>query len=310
MYNISRIFCKYACCRLKKTSKLLIYQIIFSHLHAYTPFYSAIVFDCKKQKILHNHFADVPLPPASLTKMMTILLTFDAINQGKLTLDTQIVCSHNAASQPSSKLWVHAGEKITVRDALNALIICSANDIAVALAEHIAGSEQDFVKRMNTKAQSLLMHDTVFQTATGLHRKGQYSSAKDMLRLVNALLSKRYERFYHLFSQKKFERRKGEYRYSTNKVLGKKCGDIIIDGLKTGYTYASGFNLAISGVNAHNQRFVVIVMGAPSQNWRNERILHLLESIISNKHPTLKQPAYSRQEHRKLLDGESRIRGN
>lgn len=292
---------------LKSRINQLIFQIIFMcycsimRIHAYAPFYSAIVFDCEKQKILHNHFADVQLPPASLTKMMTILLIFDEINNGKLTLDTTIVCSKNAASQPASKLWVYPGEKITVRDALHALIICSANDIAVALAEHISGSEKNFVRRMNTKAQSLLMHDTVFQTATGLPRKGQYSSAKDMLRLVNALLSKRYVHFYPLFSQKKLARRKGGYRYNTNKVLGKKCGDIVIDGLKTGYTYASGFNLAISGVNEQKQRFVVIVMGAPSKHWRNERILHLLESIISNRHPIPKQPSYARTDHKKLL---------
>jgi len=230
--------------------------------------YAAIVVDAKSGEVLYSNHGDSPRYPASLTKMMTLYLTFEALSSGKLRLSDRVVFSPRAAAQAPTKLGVAAGDSITVEEAVEGMAIKSANDASTAMAERLGGSEARFTALMTLRAQELGMQNTRFVNPNGLPDTRQISTARDMAILSRALM-RDYPQYYHYFSQPGFYFR-GRYVKGHNHLLG---GGI--DGLKTGYTRTSGFNIAISGVR-DNRRLVVVVMGGPSAASRDQHAEDLL----------------------------------
>ena len=197
--------------------------------------YASIVVDADTLEIIHARQIDEKRFPASLTKVMTLYLTFDALNEGRLKLKEQVSVSQHAAQTPPSKLGLKAGQKISVEDLIQALAVKSANDAAVVLAERLAGSEDAFAIRMTAKAKSLGMMRTTFKNPHGLPHPEQKSSARDMAKLASNIL-KNHRRYYHYFGQTHFSYKGTKYK-NTNKLLHWLDG---VDGFKTGYTRASG----------------------------------------------------------------------
>jgi D-alanyl-D-alanine carboxypeptidase (penicillin-binding protein 5/6) len=231
---------------------------------------TSIVMDANTGEILFSERADSPRYPASVTKVMTFYLAFEALAAGRLHLDDQVVVSPLAAAQPPTKLGLRAGETISVRDALNGMAVHSANDMAVAIAEKIGGNESRFAEMMTLKAQQLGMQNTRYVNANGLPDNRQVSSARDIAILTRALLHD-YPQYYGFFSQQNFTYR-GKTMVNTNHLLGKMPG---VDGVKTGFTNAAGFNLDASAVrNGH--RLIAVVMGSSSGTVRNENVEGLL----------------------------------
>ncbi len=219
-------------------------------------------------------YADAPgmvRAPASLTKMMTMFLAFEAMGDGRLTPSSAITISRAAARQPASRLGIAAGKSLTLRDALGVIAVNSSNDVTVALAERLAGSEKAFVARMNAKARQLGMRDTSFANATGLKNPGNRTTARDMARLSLALI-RRFPGNYAYFSTRKVTWQTRVMR-NHNHLLGKVAG---VDGIKTGYTVDAGYNLAASA-RRDGKRIVVIVLGARTAAARDARVANLLE---------------------------------
>lgn len=236
---------------------------------------AAIVIDANTGATLHESAADGRRFPASLTKMMTIYLVFEQLRQRRLSLDTPIRFSHRAASQQPSKLGLAPGETITVRDAISALITKSANDVATAVAEHIAGSEAAFARRMTAKARELGMARTVFRNASGLPDRLQVTTARDMARLGLALQDN-FPKRYRMFAQRRFAY--GGRRYKNhNRLLGRFPGT---DGIKTGYTRASGFNITTS-VRRNGKHVVGVVIGQRTGRIRDAVMRKLLVKALA-----------------------------
>lgn len=233
--------------------------------------YAAFVMDAYTGTVLHNENANKSLHPASLTKMMTLLMVFEAIEQHKLKLYDRVMVSRHAASMIPSKIGVPAGSTIKVRDAIQALTVKSANDIAVALAEKLGGSEKNFAKMMTRKARQIGMRNTRFTNASGLHDKRQISTARDMATLARVLMID-YEKYYPYFSKQEFRYRGKTYK-SHNKLLKSYPG---MDGFKTGYIRASGFNLVSSAVRDEN-RLIGVVFGGKTGNLRNDQMEMVLD---------------------------------
>ena len=234
--------------------------------------FSAIVIDAGTGTTLYSANAEQTRFPASLTKMMTVYLLFQALESGKISRDTPIPVSRNAASKPASKLYLKAGSTIPVDTAIRALVVKSANDVATAVAEFLAGgSEERFGEIMTQQARALGMSRTRFTNASGLPDPNQVTTATDMARLAVALKS-RYPQYYSYFSLRSFEYN-GKTIRGHNKALDMIPG---ADGLKTGYTRASGFNLATSA--RRNGRYLVgVVMGEDTSKIRDQRMTQLIE---------------------------------
>ena len=222
--------------------------------------------------------------PASLTKMMTLYLLFDALERGKTRMNATITLSRHAARQPPSRLGLGRGGHILVRDAIQALAVKSANDIAVAVAEHVGGSEAKFVRQMNRTAKRLGMRRTHYQNASGLHHSRQVTTARDMAIMAVALM-RDFPQYYHYFSQKRFRYGKRTYANS-NHMLGVYPG---MDGVKTGYIYKAGFNL-VTSVRRGERRVIAVVMGANSSALRTRIMTGVLDSAWAR----LKRPKRSR----------------
>ena len=234
------------------------------------PKYTAIVMDAGTGEILYNERADGVRYPASVTKVMTLYLAFEALAQGRLHLDDEIVISPHAAAQPATKLGLRAGETIRVRDAMFAMTVHSANDMAVAMAEKLGGTESRFAQMMTLKAQQLGMSNSHYVNANGLPDSRQVTSAHDIAILTRAVLHD-FPQYYSFFSQQSFSYR-GRTMVNTNHLLGKMPG---VDGLKTGFTNAAGFNLDASAMrNGH--RLIAVVMGSTSSAVRNANVEGLL----------------------------------
>jgi D-alanyl-D-alanine carboxypeptidase len=233
--------------------------------------YASLIVNASTGDVIHQINANKQLHPASLTKMMTLYLTFEAIDNGQLSLNQQLPVSIKAASMPRTNLSLRRGQTITVRDAILGLIIRSANDAAVVLAEAIAGSEAKFAKQMTDTARDLGMSKTVFKNASGLPNKEQVTSAYDMARLGIAL-RRDYPQFYPLFSKKSFQFR-GTIVSSHNKVLDRYPW---ADGLKTGFTLDSGYNLVTSTVHKRG-KLVGVVLGGSSAGARDSHMIKLLD---------------------------------
>jgi len=235
--------------------------------------------DARTGRYVGGYNEDVQTQPASLTKMMTLLLTFKALKNRKIKLNSKLKISKNAASQQPCKLGLKAGEKITVRNAILALVTKSANDIAVALGEFIAGNENTFVYLMNKEARRLNMRSTVFMNSSGWKNPKQLTTARDMAKLARALV-RSYPRYYHFFATKKFSYKRASIK-NHNKLLGSRNG-IVIDGIKTGYVAASGYNLAASAKKG-KRRLIVVALGGETAKKRDREVDRLLKKGFSMK---------------------------
>ena len=235
------------------------------------PKYASIVIDADTGQVLHQRYASKHLHPASLTKVMTLMMLFDAVDSGQVRMSDRIRVSAYAASMVPSKLGLAAGSTIRVRDAIPAMVIKSANDVAVAVAEHLGGSERNFAQMMNRRAKELGMRNTHFMNASGLHHRRQISTARDMARMAQYLV-RQYLDYYRIFARKKFSYGGKTYR-SHNKLLATYSG---MDGLKTGYIGAAGFNLISSAVR-DNRRIIGVVFGGKTSRSRNRHMTQLLD---------------------------------
>lgn len=250
---------------------LVLLALTFSTSARANPRYASIVVDVASGEVLHAANADATRYPASLTKMMTLYLLFEALEEGRIMLDQPLHVSSYAASKPASKLWLPAGSTITVREAIPALIIRSANDVAVVVAEALGGSESGFAQQMNAKARQLGMTATQFRNASGLPDGGQTSTARDMATLGIHLMND-YPAYYHHFANTSFSYG-GKIYNGHNRLLTNYDG---ADGLKTGYINASGFNVATSAVR-DGRRIVAVVMGGFTAQSRDAHMADLLD---------------------------------
>jgi D-alanyl-D-alanine carboxypeptidase len=233
--------------------------------------YASIVVDAHTGKVLHETNADTRNPPASLVKIMTLYIAFEALENDQLSLDQRLQISRHAAGMPATRLGLRAGQTIQVKDAILAVITQSANDAAVVLAEALGGTEVEFARMMTWKARALGMSRTDFRNASGLPNRQQFSTARDMVTLARALL-RDFPQRYHLFSITKFHY-KGRAYHNHNHLLGSYTGT---DGIKTGYIRASGFNL-VASVKRDDRRVVAVVFGGKTARSRDRHMVQLLD---------------------------------
>ena len=236
---------------------------------------ASIVIEAKSGRVLHALNADTRNYPASLTKMMTLYLVFDALEEGSLSLDEKLSVSKRAAGMSPSKLGLQPGKTIRTEDAILSLITKSANDAAVVLAEHIGGTEIEFARLMTAKAATLNMNNTTFRNASGLPNKGQLSSARDMATLSQALFFN-HSKYYAYFNTQNFSY--GGRKYTNHNRLLKKLSGT--DGIKTGYIRASGFNVAAS-TERNGIRLITVVFGGQTGAQRDYRAVKLTEAAFA-----------------------------
>ncbi len=241
------------------------------------PAQAAVLLETEGGRVLLEKNPDTPLAPASVTKVMTLLLVMEALDQGQLALDQEVVCSEHAASMGGSQIWLEPGERMTVEDLLKATAIASANDASVALAELIAGSEGAFVERMNQRAQELGMENTHFENATGLDAEGHLSTARDIAIMSRALLTHPKIKDYSTVWMDTL--RDGQTQLvNTNKLVRFYEG---CTGLKTGTTDAAGSCLAASA-QRDGLELVAVVLGSPSSDERFSAARALLDYGFAN----------------------------
>ncbi|HKF72254.1 MAG TPA: D-alanyl-D-alanine carboxypeptidase family protein [Stellaceae bacterium] len=241
--------------------------------------YTSIVIDAETGTVISESNADSAHYPASLTKMMTLYLIFEALDKGRIRLDTQLPVSEYAANQSPTKLDLGAGETVAVKDVILGLVTRSANDAAVVAAEWLAGSEEIFAQRMTAKAHALGMTHTYFHNASGLPDPEQITTARDLAKLARALYHD-FPDLYPYFATREFVFR-GEVITTHNHLMDRFDG---MDGIKTGYIRASGFNLAASAVrNGH--RLIGVVMGGESSHGRDLRMAALLNDGFNRSAP-------------------------
>ncbi len=238
---------------------------------AQTKPYAAIVVDAQTGEVLMARQADSIRHPASLTKIMTLYMLFEAIEDGRLRMNDTITISSHAASMSPSKLGLPPGRTIRVEDAIGAIVTKSANDVAAAVAEKLGGSERAFCNRMTRKAHDLGMTRTTFRNASGLPDPQQVTSARDMAKLAMAML-RDYPQYYHYFGIRNFEFQ-GQSMRNHNRLLGEYPG---LDGIKTGYINASGFNL-VASAKQNGRRLVGVVFGGRTWKSRNDHMVTLLD---------------------------------
>ncbi len=236
--------------------------------------YASFVINENTKRIYHNTNADTRNYPASLTKIMTLYMIFDALKSKKISMNTKFKISKRAARQPPSKLNLAAGSKITVKNAILALITKSANDVATVVSENLAKSERNFAKLMTKKAKKLGMTRTIFKNASGLPNRGQLSTARDMA-ILGMAIRKKHPNLFKLFKTKSFVYKGIKYT-NHNNLLGSYSGT---DGIKTGYTNASGFNL-VASVERNGQRIIGVVFGGKKARSRDKHMIKLLNKYF------------------------------
>lgn len=234
--------------------------------------YAAFVVDARTGEVLHSRNADTRLHPASLTKMMTLYLAFQAVESGQISLDKVVTISRNAASEPPSKLGLRTGQKIRFRYLIRAAAVKSANDAATAIGEALAGSESAFAKRMTATALQMGMTRTTFKNANGLTASGHLSTARDMTTLGRRLFYD-FPDYYNLFSRRTADAGVKNVYNTNRRFLAAYKG---ADGIKTGYTNAAGFNLVASAERG-GKRIIATVFGERSTAARNARVAELLD---------------------------------
>lgn len=236
--------------------------------------YAGIVVDAKTGKVLYSEDADGLRYPASLTKMMTLYLTFEALEAGKISLNSNVPVSSHAASEPPSKLGVRAGGSVTVEQAILSLVTRSANDMATAMGEFLGGSEDRFAQMMTSKARALGMTRTTYRNAHGLPNTAQMTTARDQARLGIAL-RQHFPQYYGYFSTRSFKFGK-QVIGNHNRLVGNVKG---VDGIKTGYTQAAGSNLATSAQN-DGRSIVAVVLGAKGSAARDAQMRKLVAAYL------------------------------
>ncbi len=236
--------------------------------------YAAIVVDARNGRMLYQSGAEEARFPASLTKMMTLYLLFEAMDAGRVSKTAEIPISDHARSQPPSKIGFRRGDTIDVESAIHALATKSANDVAVAVAEYLGGTEDAFAATMTSKARIIGMRATVFRNASGLPDDGQRTTARDMA-VLGMALRQRFPHHYHYFGEQDFVFR-GRTIRGHNDLIGRVRG---VDGIKTGYVRASGFNI-VTSVNDGGRRLVVVVMGGDSARSRNDHVEELIQRYL------------------------------
>jgi D-alanyl-D-alanine carboxypeptidase len=246
---------------------------------------SAIVVDMNSGSILYSQSADLPRYPASLTKMMTLYVLFGYLRAGKVTPTSELVVTPHAASQAPTKLGLKPGATISTTDAVKALVTQSANDAAVTIAENLAGTEENFARVMTDTARSIGMNATTFRNASGLPNEDQITTARDMATL-SAHLIHDYPEYYGVFETRYFTFNGHKYR-NHNKLLFGYQG---CDGIKTGYTKASGFNLTAS-VHRGNKHLVAVVLGGKTGGQRDAAMRSLLDRHFAKATDTKPTPA-------------------
>lgn len=234
--------------------------------------YAAYVMDARTGETLFSENANTRLHPASLTKMMTLYITFEEIEAGRLSLDTMVTVTKNAAAQPPSRLGLKAGQKIALRYLIRAAAVKSANDAASAIGDHIGGNQEKFAARMTRTAKALGMKDTTFKNANGLTAKGHLSTARDMSTLGRRLFYD-FPQYYNIFSRRSTDAGMATVANTNRKFLDAYPG---ADGIKTGYTDAAGFNLTASAERG-NTRIIATVLGGSSTANRNAKMADLLD---------------------------------
>ncbi len=240
----------------------------------YSPPYASIVVDVNTGKVLQGTNPDAPRFPASVTKVMTLYMLFEQLERGKFRLDTPLTVSAFAARQAPSKIGFDPGETIEVEEAIKALVTKSANDVAVVVAEAIGGDQDTFGEMMTRKARSLGMSRTTFRNASGLPNPEQVTTARDLATLGRAI-HERFPKYWRYFQTRSFEYAGRSYR-NHNKLLGRVEG---VDGIKTGYTRASGFNLLTSARDG-NRHVMAVVLGGRSGRIRDAQMASLVENHI------------------------------
>lgn len=255
--------------------------------------YAAMVMDARTGEVLHSRNADTRLHPASLTKMMTLYVAFEAVRLGEIGLDTKVRISKKAAAEPPSKLGLRAGQKIALRYLIRASAVRSANDAATAIGEAISGSEAAFARRMNRTAKALGMNRTTFKNAHGLTEAGHLSTARDMT-IMGRHLFYDYPQYYNIFSRRSTDTTMGTVANTNRRVLNAYRG---ADGIKTGYTRAAGFNL-VSSAQRGQERIIATVFGGRSGATRNKRIMELLDMGFQRapSHAQVRKPAMPRYD--------------
>jgi D-alanyl-D-alanine carboxypeptidase len=239
--------------------------------------YAAIVIDGANGKVLYQSSAEALRYPASLTKMMTLYLLFEAMQSGRVTRETQIPVSDYARSRPPTKIGFKSGQSIDAESAIMALVTKSANDVAVAIGEYLGGSEDNFATMMTARARQIGMRSTTFRNASGLPDPGQVTTARDMA-LLGVALRTRFPQYYSYFSVKNFNYR-GRTIRGHNDLIGGVDG---VDGIKTGYTRASGYNV-VTSVTRGNRKLVAVVMGGDTARNRNAAMAALIERYIPER---------------------------
>ena len=247
------------------------WMICVSSAHAK---YASFIINENTKRIYHNANADTRNYPASLTKIMTLYLVFDALKSKKISMSSKFKVSKRATRQPPSKLNLSTGSNITVKNAILALVTKSANDVATVIAENLGKSERNFARLMTRKAKKLGMTRTTFRNASGLPNRGQLSTARDMATLGIAI-RKNHPKFFKLFKTKSFIYKGIKYT-NHNNLLGSYSGT---DGIKTGYTNASGFNL-VASVERNGQRIIGVVFGGKKARSRDKHMVKLLNKYF------------------------------
>lgn len=260
--------------------RFIIFLIFFGYINgivALTPRYSAIVIEANSGRVLEQHDADKMCHPASLTKIMTLYIVFEALREGRIRMDTQIPVSSHAARQAPCKLGLRPGEHVSVETIIKGAITKSANDACVAIAEYLGGSEANFALMMTRKAKNLGMRSTIFKNASGLPNPQQITTARDM-GILSRSIYLHFPKDYRHFRLQTLHHR-GRMHRNHNHLLGKVHG---VDGIKTGWIAASGFNLAASAVrvgpDSKPKRLMVIVLGGSNRHWRDIQVTKLLEA--------------------------------
>lgn len=252
--------------------------------------YASIVIEADSGRVLHSTNADTRNYPASLTKIMTLYMLFDALDTGKVTLKTRMRVSRRASGMAPSKLGLKRGRTINVKTAINALITKSANDVAVVVAEHLSGSESAFARAMTRRARQIGMRRTTFRNASGLPNRGQLSTARDMSILAQRIHDD-FPRYFGYFSTQRFSYGKRTYR-NHNRLLRTYSGT---DGIKTGYTRASGFNL-VASVERKGKRLIGVVFGGRTARSRDRHMRTLLDKAFRKAGPA---PAIAQAKDRR-----------
>jgi D-alanyl-D-alanine carboxypeptidase len=269
------------------------------HRHArledYSPPFASIVVDGNSGAVLQAASPDALRHPASLTKVMTLYLLFERLETGTLKLDSALKISEHASEQAPTKLGLRPGQTINVEDAIKGIVTKSANDAAVAVAENLGGDEDGFAKLMTRKAHALGMAHTIYVNASGLPDDDQVTTARDQAILGRAI-QERFPRYYRYFSTESFVFH-GEAMRNHNHLLGAVDG---VDGIKTGFTHASGFNL-LTSLHRDGRYLVAVVMGGPSASERDERMrdlisAHVKEAAVRRTAPMIAEMSERREE--------------